>query len=158
MKYGMAEMVEIATVLREAGVQLPGDILFSAHEWHESTEGNAHGMRSLIANGYVGDAVIVLEGPKDECFIAGRSNGRAEITFTLQGESIHELSVGRDTPNLLEIGARAMLRLTELQARIRSRRDPVLGPESLFLSMVHAGDYPTASPPHKSRIRRSPRS
>ena len=64
MKASLAAMAEAARILCEAGVQLRGDLLLTAHGRHESATNET--LISLIEKGVHGDAVIVTElGGKD---------------------------------------------------------------------------------------------
>ena len=64
-----------------------------------------------------------------------------KITLTLPGDPIHELAVSPETPNLVELGAEVISALTQLRTRIAQRCDEVLGPETLFLGQIAAGDF-----------------
>jgi acetylornithine deacetylase/succinyl-diaminopimelate desuccinylase-like protein len=141
MKSGLAAMLELARVLATAGVQLPGDLLFTTHDLHEAPVGYGEGLRTLLDAGYVGDAVIVAEGPNDEFYIAGKSHSVYEIVLRWPEEAIHELSMTPDMPNLVELSADAVQALKALKKDIGQRQDEVLGPETLFLGSLEAGDF-----------------
>ena len=59
MKASLAAMAEAARIICEAGVQLEGDLLLTAHGLHESATNET--LISLIEKGVHGDAVIVTE-------------------------------------------------------------------------------------------------
>jgi acetylornithine deacetylase/succinyl-diaminopimelate desuccinylase-like protein len=134
-------MVELVRVLEQAQVELPGALLFSSHDLHEKPVGLGEGLRSLIEQGYVGDAAIVIEGISEAVLTAGKSNCIAEIDLRFKGEAMHELSVPPDTANLAEVGAEVVLALKALRERVSQRRDDLVGPESLFLGITQAGDF-----------------
>jgi len=139
MKFGLAAIIELIRVLR--AIELPGDLLVTGHDLHEAPIGHGEGVRTLIREGYLGDAVIVVEGPKDEIYLNGKSNSIFEIDLKLRGGSVHELNATRDMPNLIEIGADTARALKGLQNRLSQRCEDVLGPETLFLGMLRAGDF-----------------
>lgn len=141
MKYGLAGMVELVRVLNEAGVELPGNLLLSSHDLHEGPWGHSEGVRSLIEHGFIGDAVIVTEGPKHAVYVGNISNSLFTIELKWEGDSIHELTIPPGTPNLVEIGAKVVVALTELKERIIQRRDELLGPERMFMGILQAGDF-----------------
>lgn len=139
LKCGLTVILELIRVLEE--VELPGDLLVSGHDLHEAPIGYGEGLREVLKRGYVGDAVIVAEGPKDEIYLNGKSNSVFEIELKWSGEAVHELNVTRDMPNLVEIGADVVKALRALQGHVSERRDKLLGPESLFLGLSQAGDF-----------------
>ena len=139
MKCGVAAIIELIRVLRS--IELPGDLLVTGHDLHEAPVGYGEGVRTLIEKGYVGDAVIVTEGPKDEVYLNGKSVSVFEIDLKWNGEAVHELNVTRDMPDLVEIGADVTKALKALQPRLSRRRDDVLGPETIFLGMLRVGDF-----------------
>jgi acetylornithine deacetylase/succinyl-diaminopimelate desuccinylase-like protein len=141
MKFGLAGMVELVRVLNDAGVQLPGNLLLSGHDMHEGPWGHSEGVRNLIERGFVGDAVIVTEGPKDAVYIGNTSNALFHIDLKWEGASIHELTIPDGTPNLLEIGGAVVVALTELKQRVIARQDPLLGHERMFLGILRSGDF-----------------
>ena len=139
LKCGLTAILELVRILRE--VELPGDLLVSSHDLHEAPVGYGEGLRELLKRGYVGDAVFVAEGPKDEIYLNGKSNSVFDIELKYTGEAVHELNVRHDTPDLVDIGADVVKALKALQARVSERHDKLLGPESLFLGILQAGDF-----------------
>lgn len=141
MKSGLACMIEVARVLSESGLALPGDLLFTSHDLHEAPIGYGDGVRTLIERGFTGDAVIVTEGPPHEFYVAGKSNSVFEVDVSWAGDPIHELNVTPEMPNMLEVGADVVLALRGLRERVAQRVDDLLGPESLFLGILRSGDF-----------------
>jgi len=141
MKFGLAGMIELVRVLNDAGLTLPGNLLLSGHDLHEGPVGHSEGVRNLIAHGFVGDAVIVTEGPKDAVYIGNISNSLFYVDLIWPGDSIHELTIPAGTPNLVEIGGEVVTALTALKARVQQRVDPLLGNERMFLGILRAGDF-----------------
>lgn len=139
LKCGLTAILELICVLKE--VELPGDLLVTGHDLHEAPIGYGEGLRELLKRGYVGDAVIVAEGPKDEIYLNGKSNSVFEIGLRWSGEAVHELNVKGDMLNLVEIGADVVKALRTLRGHVSERRDKLLGPESLFLGISQAGDF-----------------
>lgn len=59
MKAGIASTVEALRVLRDTEALPGGAILLTAHDMHESPWGGGQQLNQLIADGYVGDAVLL---------------------------------------------------------------------------------------------------
>ena len=72
MKGGIAAAVEALRALREAGVLAGGSILLTAHDLHEAPWGDGRQLNQLIADGYVGDAVLLPEPLDQHLPIRGR--------------------------------------------------------------------------------------
>ncbi|MBI2298590.1 MAG: M20/M25/M40 family metallo-hydrolase, partial [Armatimonadetes bacterium] len=61
MKGSLAVMAEGATVLLEAGVTPPGDLMLTAHDLHEAPGGLGESITDLCRRGIHGDVCIVAE-------------------------------------------------------------------------------------------------
>src|SRR5262245_54533609 len=61
MKGGVAAAVEALRVLRDTGALGGGAVLLTAHDLHEAPWGDGRQLNQLIADGYVGDAVLLPE-------------------------------------------------------------------------------------------------
>src|SRR5262245_30976669 len=72
MKAGVAAAVEALRVLRETNLLPGGSILVTAHDLHESPWGDGSQLDRLIAEGHVGDAVLLPEYLHDRLPVIGR--------------------------------------------------------------------------------------
>src|SRR5262245_53811680 len=61
MKAGVAAAVEALRVLRDTGALANGGVLLTAHDLHETPWGDGRQLDQLIAEGFVGDAVLLPE-------------------------------------------------------------------------------------------------
>lgn len=141
MKGALAAMAETARVLRQSGIRLKGDLLLTAFGLHEAPGGHGEGLRALIARGVTGDAAIVCEVGGRDLPIAGKGMGIFEITVRRSGESIHELFATPATANPIHVAARLVARLQERATALAAVALPDVGPESIFVGMMHSGDF-----------------
>ena len=91
MKGGIAAAVEAMRVLRECGAPQTGGMLLTAHDQHEGPWGDGRQMKALIAEGYLGDGVMLPEYLSDFLPVAGRGMFIFEIAVTREGEPVHEV-------------------------------------------------------------------
>ena len=141
MKGGLAAMAEAARILRHGNVGLKGDLLLTAFGLHEAPGGHGEGLSALIKSGVYGDAAIVCETIGRCLPIAGKGMGIFEITVRRAGESIHELSRPAGEPNPIDYAARLVARLHEHAAALARVEQPLVGHETIFLGMIHSGDF-----------------
>jgi acetylornithine deacetylase/succinyl-diaminopimelate desuccinylase-like protein len=141
MKGGLAAMAEAARVLSDAGIRLKGDLLLTAYDLHEAPGGHGEGLSELIKRGVYGDAAIVCEAGSRDLPIAGKGMGIFEITVQRSGETLHELYATPDTANPIYIAALLIARLQERAAELARVMLPDVGAESIFVGMLHSGDF-----------------
>ncbi len=141
MKGALAAMAEAARVIKQSGIALRGDLLLTAFGLHEAPDGHGEGLRALIAHGVKGDAAIVCEVGAEGMPIAGKGMGIFEISVRRKGNSMHELFAAAQTPNPIFCAARLVERLRALAAGLAAQPLPDVGPESVFVGMVHSGDF-----------------
>src|SRR5262249_59228481 len=65
MKSGVAAAVEAARALRDSGALAAGSVLLTAHDLHEAPWGLGEQLDRLIAEGYVGDGLLLPEPLRD---------------------------------------------------------------------------------------------
>ncbi|MBN1257413.1 MAG: M20/M25/M40 family metallo-hydrolase [Planctomycetes bacterium] len=139
MKTGLVMMAEAMRIIIESGIKLKGNLLLTAHGRHES--GTNETLEALLKKGIYGEAVINTEGLNDELPIVGIGLAIWEMTFSREGESIHENSIEPGTPHPLYAGMKAMA-LLKLRSEELAKVDlPMLGPESIFVGKFQCGDY-----------------
>ena len=139
MKASLAAMAEAARILCEAGVQLRGDLLLTAHGRHESATNET--LISLIEKGVHGDAVIVTELGGKDLPITGMGLVFWEIRIAGDEEGIHETVAAAGAPHALMAGHRAVQLLQEKAAELARIQHPYLGAESIFIGRFQGGDY-----------------
>jgi succinyl-diaminopimelate desuccinylase len=74
MKGGVAAAVEAVRVLRDTGLLPQGQVLLTAHDLHEAPWGFGEQLDRMIADGYVGDAVLIPEPLHATLPVEGRGN------------------------------------------------------------------------------------
>ena len=139
MKASLAAMAEAARIICEAGVELEGDLLLTAHGLHESATNET--LISLIEKGVHGDAVIVTELGGHNLPIAGMGLAFWEITIKGSEDSIHETVTPPGTPHPVMAGHHTVGLLLEKAAELAQEQLPYLGTESIFIGRFEGGDY-----------------
>ncbi len=141
MKGGLASILEVGRVIREQGLTLPGDLLFTAHGLHEAPGGHGEGLRALLAAGFRGDAAIVAEGTFGQLNIAGRGMAIFNVEITGPPDSTHENSTPPGTPHPLSAAGALLSKLESEGLRLAETERPHVGCETLFVGQVHGGDF-----------------
>jgi succinyl-diaminopimelate desuccinylase len=139
MKGGTAAAVEAMRALREAGALQAGAVLLTAHDLHESPWGDGRQLTRLIAEGLHGDAVLLPEYLNEVLPVIGRGGLTWKVSISRPGPPIHEVMRPRE-PNVIAVGAELVGRLLMLDLELAHRRDPMAGPESLFIGQIHGGE------------------
>ncbi|MCC7492395.1 MAG: M20/M25/M40 family metallo-hydrolase [Fimbriimonadaceae bacterium] len=138
MKGPLAAVAEVAAVLVEAGVDLPGDLLITAHDLHEAPGGLGETITDLCRRGIHGDVAIVAELGRDVVPVAGRGMAIFELTVRRAGELCHEVT---GAPNPLDTAQEVIARLFARRAELAAVSDPWVGPETIFLGQCHGGSF-----------------
>jgi len=140
MKGGVAAAVEALRVLRDTGALAAGSVLLTAHDLHEAPWGLGQQLNRLIADGYVGDAVLLPE-PLCHCLpTAGRGGATWAVTIRRSGPPVHEVMRPAGEPDVIAAGADLVRRLTRLAERLAAKSDPVAGCETVFIGQIHSGE------------------
>jgi acetylornithine deacetylase/succinyl-diaminopimelate desuccinylase-like protein len=139
MKSGVAAAVEALRALRDTGVLPGGAVLLTAHDLHESPWGDGHQLNQLIADGYVGDAVLLPEYLNDCVPVIGRGALIWKVTVSRPGPPIHEVMRPAE-PSVIVAGAELVARLNRLSAQLSAKSDAMAGSESLFIGQIHSGE------------------
>jgi len=139
MKASLAAMAEAARVIVESGARLRGDLLLTAHGRHESATNET--LKSLIAKGVHGDAVIVTELGGHDLPIVGMGLALFDLRISRPGEILHENVAPPGTPHPLLAGVRAVQLLQERAQVLAQHSIPRLGPETIFIGRFQSGDY-----------------
>lgn len=147
MKGGTAAAVEAMLAARDAEALSAGSILFTAHDLHEAPWGFGKQFDRLLADGIVGDAVLIPEPLSGHLPVAGRGQACWKITIRREGLPVHEVMKPVGEPRVISVAAELIRRLGELDNRLSSEVDPVAGRSSVFVGQVHAGEIYNQDPP-----------
>jgi acetylornithine deacetylase/succinyl-diaminopimelate desuccinylase-like protein len=147
MKAGTAAAVEALLALRDANALETGGILLTAHDLHETPWGDGRQLNAMIEAGFVGDAVLLPEYLNEVLPVVGRGGFTWKVNVERTGPPIHEVLRPAE-PNVIAAGAELVRRLLALDVELAGKRDPLAGPESLFIGQIHSGEifnqYPHA--------------
>jgi acetylornithine deacetylase/succinyl-diaminopimelate desuccinylase-like protein len=138
MKAGIAAAVEALRVLRDTGALSAGSVLLVAHDLHEAPWGDGRQLTQLIAEGYVGDAVLIPEYLNECLAVIGRGALTWKVTIRRPGAPVHEVMRPHE-PSVIAAGAELVSRLNQLQERLLTRSEPLAGSESVFIGQIHSG-------------------
>lgn len=142
-KAGVAGSLLVAHALREAGVQLAGDLMVASVIEDEST---GNGSLATVARGYTGDAVVIVDGTWPERFIVSHM-GHVSFQIRLPGVAGHATSAG---PNPIAAVGRVVQALQEFVARRNAAQAVAWGaherPHFINLGMIKGGVWPGSVP------------
>ncbi len=140
MKGGLAAAVEAVLALRDSGALTAGAVLLTAHDLHEAPWGFGQQVDRLIADGLVGDAVLIPEPLCDHLPVAGRGQACWEAVIRRPGPPVHEVMRPTDEPSVIAAGAEFVARLARLDEHLAAETDPVAGRASVFVGQIHSGE------------------
>ncbi len=140
MKAGIAAAVEALRVLRDTETLTAGSILLTAHDLHETPWGDGRQLNQMIAEGYVGDAVLLPEYLNDRLPVIGRGGLTWKAAIRRAGPPIHEVMRPKDESSVIAVGAELVARLQRLDRKVGLRTDPLAGAESVFIGQIHSGE------------------
>ena len=146
MKGGTAAAVEALRVLRDTGALSAGAVLLTAHDLHEAPWGLGQQLDRLIADGCVGDGVLLPEPLCDRLPVVGRGAMTWKATVRRREPPMHEVMRPPGVPDVIAAGAELALRLGRLDRKLSERADPLAGKESLFIGQIHGGEIYNGSP------------
>lgn len=139
MKAGVAAAVEALRALRESDALGAGGILLTAHDLHETPWGDGRQLNQLIADGYVGDGVLLPEYLHDRLPVIGRGGLTWKVCIRRAGPPVHEVMRPAE-PSVIAAGAALVARLGQLDRRLSEKRDALAGAESVFVGQIHSGE------------------
>lgn len=139
MKAGIAAAVEALRALRDADALPGGSVLLTAHDLHESPWGDGSQLDRLIADGHVGDAVLLPEYLNECLPVVGRGGLIWKAVVRRPGPPIHEV-MRPNEPSVLGVAAELIRRLQQLHHKTSQKSDPQAGSESVFIGQVHGGE------------------
>jgi acetylornithine deacetylase/succinyl-diaminopimelate desuccinylase-like protein len=139
MKAGIAAAVEALRVLRDTGTLSAGSILLTAHDLHETPWGDGSQLERMIAEGYVGDAVLLPEYLNDRLAVIGRGGLVWKACIRRPGPPVHEVLRPAE-PSVIAAGAILVSSLKRLNERLGAKLDQLAGSESVFIGQIHSGE------------------
>jgi acetylornithine deacetylase/succinyl-diaminopimelate desuccinylase-like protein len=139
MKAGIAAAVEALRALRDTGALPGGAVLLTAHDLHETPWGDGHQLDTMIAAGYVGDAVLLPEYLNECLPVIGRGGLTWKVSVSRPGAPIHEVMRPAE-PSVIAVGAELVVRLNRLHEKVSAKSDAMAGSESVFIGQVHSGE------------------
>jgi len=139
-KCGIAAMTEAARVLCESGIKLKGTLILAAHSLHEYPAGRREGLRNLLGQGALGDAIICTSGPHNHLPIIGRGSAAFDCIMRREGDVKHELHTPRNQINPLTESRLVLDRLVRWNDEVARISWPYIGPESVHVGRIQAGD------------------
>jgi acetylornithine deacetylase/succinyl-diaminopimelate desuccinylase-like protein len=140
MKAGIAAAVEALRVVRETEALQAGSILLTAHDLHEAPWGFGQQLDRLIADGCVGDAVLLPEPLCDRLPVIGRGSLVWKTVIRREGIPVHEVMRPMDEPSVILAGSKVVARLDHLNQTLSAHADPLAGQESVFIGQIHSGE------------------
>lgn len=145
-KSGVAAITEVARVLTQSGVPLRGTVKLVVHTTHERVENCGVGLDRLAREGRLGSAVLVASGPHHYVPIAGR--GCAQFLCRIQSleESVADIFQPPEAPNPILESASVINRLMRWREELGRFSLPYLGPDTVHVGAIHAGDAPHRFP------------
>jgi acetylornithine deacetylase len=142
-KAGVVECLLVAHAIRQAGVELAGDLVVTSVIEDEST---GNGSLACVERGYTADGVIIVDGTWPERFIVSHM-GHVSFRITLKGSAGHATSGGANP--IAAIG----MTVDALRAHVDRRNDEHAQPwganaRPFFLNLgtVRGGVWPGSVP------------
>ncbi len=151
-KSGVAAITEALRVLNSSSLRLRGRLQAVIHTLHEPP-GRREGLDVLARHGSLGNAVICAAGPHSYVPVAGRGCAHFRWTARREGEPLHELYAPADAPHPIRESQMIVERLGRWNEELGQVAWPFIGPETVQVSSIHAGDEPD-----RLRKRQNPRS
>ncbi|MDE2887015.1 MAG: M20/M25/M40 family metallo-hydrolase [Gemmatimonadota bacterium] len=146
MKGGIAAAVEALRALRETEALAGGGVLLTAHDHHEGPWGDRRQVRALVAEGFVGDAVMLPEYLADRLPLAGRGMAIFEVSIRREGDPVHEVLRAPETPDVPGVGAELVCRLRSLNKTLAKTSDPWSGRDAVFVGFIESGEIYNQAP------------
>ena len=142
-KAGVVECLLVAHALREAGLELAGDLLVASVVEDEST---GNGSLAAVQRGHVGDGVVIVDGTWPERFIVSHM-GHVSFQIRLPGVAGHATSTG---PNPIAAVGQVVTALQHyVSGRNLAQQTPWgtnARPHFINFGMVRGGVWPGSVP------------
>ena len=145
MKGGLVAMAHAASALKNAGVELAGDLWLTGVVGHESPIGKKEGPKRLIERLLSGkisaDAIIIVEGP---CAVWTTSLGSTIFNITIRSDlgPIHTIKIPYISDNPVYWLGKLLREFEQMEERFTNGPShPLAGRNLLNVGMVHGGDW-----------------
>lgn len=140
MKAALACYVEVAEVLAEMAISLPGELVLAGVADEEYRQ---EGAKALGASGLRADGVII--GEPTELTICHATKGLAAYDLTVNGEATHG-SVPHHGSNAILTAAALLRGFTDYQRRLDRRSHALLGSPTVNVGVIEGGTKPNIVP------------
>jgi acetylornithine deacetylase/succinyl-diaminopimelate desuccinylase family protein len=140
MKAALACYVEVAEVLAEAAISLPGELVIAGVADEEYRQ---EGAKALGASGLRTDGVII--GEPTELTICHASKGLAAYDLTVDGEATHG-SVPHHGSNAILTAAALLRGFADYQRLLETRSHALLGSPTVNVGVIEGGTKPNIVP------------
>jgi acetylornithine deacetylase len=142
-KAGIVECLLVAHAIKDAGIELEGDLIVASVVEDEST---GNGSLACVERGYAADGVIIVDGTWPERFIVSHM-GHVSFRITLAGTAGHATSGGPNPIAAIGMVVDALQRFVERRNVEHAqpwgaKEHPIF----LNLGMVHGGVWPGSVP------------
>jgi succinyl-diaminopimelate desuccinylase len=144
-KSGVAAITEALRVLASSPYRLRGRLQAVIHTLHEPP-GRREGLDALARHGSLGNAVICAAGPHRYVPVAGRGCAQFRWRVRQEGEPMHELYTPADAPHPIWESRIILERLERWNEELGQVAWPYIGPETVQVGSIHAGDEPERMP------------
>ncbi|HEY8417022.1 MAG TPA: M20 family metallopeptidase [Limnochordales bacterium] len=148
MKGGLVAMIFATGLLRRLGRPPRGSVTVTA-VCDEQT-GSDLGTQYLIRQGYINHDMAIVGEPTDMRIDVGHK-GILQVKFETRGKAAHASRPWRGV-NAIEHMHALMSHLRALGEKLQERRDPLLGPATLNISMIEGGTFQNMVPSHCSLV------
>ncbi len=142
-KAGIAECLLVAHALREAGIELAGDLIVTSVVEDESS---GNGTLAAVERGYTGDGVIIVDGTWPERVIVSHM-GQVSFRIRLTGVEGHATSTG---PNPIDAVGLVVDALRACVERTNDTQPQPWGPRQraafVNIGTIHGGAWPGSVP------------
>lgn len=140
MKAALACYLEVAEVLAETGISLPGELVIAGVADEEYRQ---EGAKALGTSGLLADGVII--GEPTELTICHATKGLAAYDLTVDGEATHG-SVPHHGSNAILTAAALLRGFTDYQRLLETRSHALLGPPTVNVGVIEGGTKPNIVP------------
>ena len=148
MKGGLVAMIFAVGLLRQLGRPPQGSVTVTAV--CDEQIGSELGTQYLIRHGYINHDMAVVGEPTDMRIDVGHK-GILQVKFETRGKAAHASRPWRGV-NAIEHMHVLMSHLRALGDKLQERRDPLLGPATLNISMIQGGTFQNMVPSHCSLV------
>ncbi|MBM7600106.1 succinyl-diaminopimelate desuccinylase [Virgibacillus halotolerans] len=142
MKGSLASILEVARVLKQAELEIDGEIIIIANSMHESPGGRGEDLTALTEQlDLNADAVVVMEGATYDCTVAQLGSATFNIRIEREGEPSHQLFTLDGTPHPISVLAAVIQSLEKENESLKRKQIEDIGNASYFIGNVQSGNF-----------------